>query len=131
LVKNLLIDWRLGERWFWDTLVDADVASNPGNWQWIAGCGMDAAPYFRIFNPLLQGERFDPDGTFVRRWLPELSDMPDAWIHRPFEAPEGVCVSAGIVLGQTYPHPIADVKESQRRARESFTSAKYFPADRH
>lgn len=131
LVKNLLIDWRLGERWFWDTLVDADVASNPGNWQWIAGCGMDAAPYFRIFNPLLQGERFDPDGTFVRRWLPELSDMPDAWIHRPFEAPEGVCASAGIVLGQTYPRPIVDVKESQRRARESFTSAKYFPADRH
>ncbi|CAN7327805.1 cryptochrome/photolyase family protein [Aminobacter sp. LjRoot7] len=119
LTKNLLIDWRMGENWFWDTLVDADDASNPGNWQWIAGCGMDAAPYFRIFNPLLQGERFDPAGIYVRRWLPELAAMPDIWIHRPFDAPEGVLASAGVVLGQTYSRPIVDLKVSQRGARES------------
>ena len=122
LTKNLLIDWRQGEKWFWDTLVDADVASNPGNWQWVAGCGVDAAPYFRIFNPLLQGERFDPRGTFVRRWLPELAGMPDAWIHRPFEAPEDVLGRASVVLGQSYPRPIVDLKASQRRARENFAA---------
>ncbi|MCX8570878.1 cryptochrome/photolyase family protein [Aminobacter sp. MET-1] len=124
LTKNLLIDWRRGEQWFWVTLVDADVASNPGNWQWVAGCGMDAAPYFRIFNPLLQGERFDPTGTYVRQWLPELAGLPDAWIHRPSEAPKDVLASAGVVLGETYPRPLVDLKASQRRARESFASLK-------
>jgi len=118
----LLIDWLQGRKWFWDTLEDADVASNPGNWQWVAGCGVDAAPYFRIFNPLLQGERFDPRGTFVRRWLPELAGMPDAWIHRPFEAPEDVLGRASVVLGQSYPRPIVDLKASQRRARENFAA---------
>lgn len=120
LTKNLLLDWRLGERWFWDTLVDADAANNPGNWQWVAGCGMDAAPYFRIFNPLLQAARFDPDGAYVRRWVPELAGLPDAWVHRPFEAPESVLAGAGVVLGRTYPRPIADIRASQRRARETF-----------
>jgi deoxyribodipyrimidine photo-lyase len=124
LVKNLLIDWRLGERWFWDTLVDADSASNPGNWQWVAGCGMDAAPYFRIFNPLLQGERFDPAGIYVRRWLPELAGLPNTWIHRPLETPKDVLASAGIVFGETYPPPIVDLKASQSRARESFARVK-------
>jgi deoxyribodipyrimidine photo-lyase len=124
LTKNLLIDWRQGEKWFWDTLVDADTASNPGNWQWVAGCGMDAAPYFRIFNPVLQGERFDPAGTYVCQWLPELAALPDTWIHRPFEAPEGVLAGADVVLGQTYPRPIVDLKASQRRARDSFAALK-------
>lgn len=127
LTKNLLIDWRQGEQWFWDTLVDADAASNPGNWQWVAGCGMDAAPYFRIFNPVLQGERFDPAGTYVRQWLPELVGLPDAWIHRPFEAPESILAGAGVVLGQTYPRPVADLKASQRRARDSFAALKAPP----
>lgn len=124
LTKNLLIDWRQGEQWFWVTLVDADVASNPGNWQWVAGCGMDAAPYFRIFNPVMQGERFDPTGTYVRQWLPELAGLPDAWIHHPSEAPKDVLASAGVMLGETYPRPLVELKASQRRARESFASLK-------
>lgn len=124
LTKNLLMDWRKGEEWFWDTLVDADVASNPGNWQWVAGCGMDAAPYFRIFNPVLQGERFDPSGAYVRQWIPELGRMPHSWIHRPFEAPETVLSGAGVVLGKTYPSPIVDLAASHRRAREMFASKK-------
>lgn len=116
LTKNLLIDWRLGESWFWDTLVDADPANNPGNWQWVAGCGMDAAPYFRIFNPVLQGEKFDADGDYVRRWVPELAGLPSQWIHKPFAAPPAVLAGAGIVLGRTYPRPIIDLLETRRRA---------------
>lgn len=119
LTKNLLIDWRIGERWFWDTLVDADPASNPANWQWVAGCGMDAAPYFRIFNPVIQGERFDAGGGFVRRWVPELAALPNAWIHKPFEAPDSVLKAAGVVLGQTYPRPLLDLKASRTRALEA------------
>ena len=90
LVKHLLQDWRAGEAWFWDTLVDADPASNPASWQWVAGCGADAAPYFRIFNPVLQGEKFDPDGDYVRRWVPELARLPNAVLHKPWTAPKGV-----------------------------------------
>jgi deoxyribodipyrimidine photo-lyase len=116
LTKNLLIDWRLGESWFWDTLVDADPANNPGNWQWVAGCGMDAAPYFRIFNPVLQGEKFDAEGDYVRRWVPELAALPGQWIHKPFAAPAAVLAEAGVVLGQTYPRPIIDLLETRRRA---------------
>ena len=86
LVKHLLIDWREGEQWFWDTLVDADPGSNPANWQWVAGCGADAAPYFRVFNPVLQGEKFDPDGAYVRRWVPELARLPASLIHQPWSA---------------------------------------------
>ena len=87
LIKHLLIDWRTGEAWFWDTLVDADPANNAASWQWVAGCGADAAPYFRIFNPVLQGEKFDPEGDYVRRWVPELARLPAAHIHAPWEAP--------------------------------------------
>lgn len=119
LTKNLLIDWRRGEEWFWDTLVDADIASNPGSWQWVAGCGMDAAPYFRVFNPVVQGERFDAKGTYIREWVPELANMPDKWIHKPFEAPEDIREKAGVTLGTNYPLPIVDLKSSSHRARNS------------
>lgn len=114
LTKNLMIDWRLGEKWFWDTLVDADVASNPASWQWVAGCGMDAAPYFRVFNPVVQGKRFDPDGVYVRRWVPELQKLPTKWIHCPEQAPADVLRDAKLRLGVNYPLPIADLAESQR-----------------
>ncbi len=116
LAKNLLIDWRLGEQWFWDTLVDADPASNPASWQWVAGCGADAAPYFRIFNPVTQGERFDGAGGYVRTWVPELAALPDQWIQKPFEAPDTVLIKAGVRLGDTYPHPIVDLLATRHRA---------------
>jgi deoxyribodipyrimidine photo-lyase len=118
LTKNLLVDWRHGERWFWDCLVDADVANNPASWQWVAGCGLDAAPYFRIFNPVTQGERFDEAGLYVRQWVPELAQMPDKWLHDPASAPEDVLRKAGVTLGETYPKPLTDLKASRRRALE-------------
>lgn len=120
LTKNLLIDWREGEHWFWDCLVDADDANNPASWQWVAGSGLDAAPYFRIFNPVTQGERFDPDGDYVRRWVPELTALPDTFLHDPSQAPEGVLEQAGIVLDETYPRAIVDLKETRRRALDAF-----------
>lgn len=116
LVKDLLIDWRLGERWFFHLLGDGDVAQNVGNWQWVAGTGPDAAPYFRIFNPVAQGRRFDPGGTYVRRWCPELAALPDRWIHAPWEAPTSVLAAAGIELGRDYPEPIVDHAEARERA---------------
>ncbi|MBR0828726.1 deoxyribodipyrimidine photo-lyase [Bradyrhizobium manausense] len=120
LVKHLLIDWRCGERWFWDTLVDADAGSNPANWQWIAGCGADAAPYFRVFNPVLQGEKFDPDGTYVRRWLPELKGLPAKLVHQPWRATPIELASAGVVLGSTYPEPIVDHTRGRERALAAY-----------
>jgi deoxyribodipyrimidine photo-lyase len=119
LAKNLLIDWRLGEQWFWDCLVDGDVANNPGNWQWVAGSGLDASPYFRIFNPVTQSERFDGDGDYVRRWVPELAALPDKWIQAPFMAPPEVLRAAGIKLGHDYPQPIVDLKTSRERALQA------------
>ncbi len=116
LVKHLLIDWREGESWFWDTLVDADVANNPASWQWVAGSGADAAPYFRIFNPILQGEKFDPRGDYVRRWVPELADLPAAVIHAPWQAPPAVLAKAGVRLGDTYPAPVVDHDAARERA---------------
>jgi len=113
LIKDLLIDWREGERWFRDTLVDADPASNSFNWQWVAGCGADAAPFFRIFNPMLQGDKFDSKGAYVRRWCPELAGLPDAMIHRPFDAGKDVLAKAGIVLGKDYPRPLVDHGEAR------------------
>ncbi|KRA99837.1 deoxyribodipyrimidine photolyase [Devosia sp. Root685] len=118
LTKNLLIDWRRGERWFWDCLVDGDVANNPASWQWVAGCGLDAAPYFRIFNPVTQGERFDEAGDYVRKWVPELKALPDKWIHDPASAPESILREASITIGKTYPLPIVDLKASRQRALE-------------
>jgi deoxyribodipyrimidine photo-lyase len=120
LTKNLRIDWRSGARWFWDTLVDADLANNTLGWQWTAGCGADAAPYFRIFNPVLQAERFDPDRSYVRRWIPELARLPDGWIHRPWEAPQSVLEDAQVELGRTYPRPIVDLKRSRRDALAAY-----------
>jgi deoxyribodipyrimidine photo-lyase len=108
LIKHLRIDWRQGEAWFWDTLVDADLANNAAGWQWVAGSGADAAPYFRIFNPITQGRKFDPDGTYVRRWCPELARLPNAVIHAPFEATSEQLEGAGVHLGLTYPLPIVD-----------------------
>ncbi len=124
LVKNLRLHWRHGERWFWDTLVDADLASNSASWQWIAGCGADAAPYFRIFNPVTQGKRFDPDGNYVRRFIPELSRLPDKYLFSPWEAPAPVLQEAGITLGSTYPTPVIDLKASRQTALEAFQSLK-------
>jgi deoxyribodipyrimidine photo-lyase len=120
LVKHLLIDWREGERWFWDTLVDADVGSNPANWQWVAGSGADAAPYFRVFNPVLQGEKFDPDGDYVRRWVPELARLPQPLIHRPWSAAPLELKSAGVELGRSYPEPIVDHKVGRERALSAY-----------
>lgn len=116
LTKNMLIDWRLGEQWFWDCLVDADVANNPASWQWVAGSGLDAAPYFRIFNPATQGDRFDAGGGYVRQWVPELAGLPDQWVHRPHEAPREILAQAGVRLGTDYPLPIVDLKASRQRA---------------
>jgi len=127
LVKDLLWHWRDGEDWFWDTLVDADLATNAASWQWAAGCGADAAPYFRIFNPIAQGEKFDADGTYVRRWVPELRELPAKYIHKPWEA-EGLTLrGAGVILGKTYPHPIVDRKEARARALAAFDTIKAKP----
>lgn len=116
LVKHMLQPWQAGEAWFWDTLVDADLASNSASWQWVAGCGTDAAPYFRIFNPAIQGEKFDPDGAYIRRFVPELAKLPDKWIHKPWDAPDLVLAGAGVRLGQHYPRPVVDHAEGRARA---------------
>jgi deoxyribodipyrimidine photo-lyase len=124
LTKNLRQPWLAGARWFWDTLVDADLASNTLGWQWTAGCGADAAPYFRVFNPMLQTERFDPDRAYLRRWLPELARLPDRWIHCPWEAPAAVLADAGVELGRDYPRPIVDFRDSRAAALAAYGSIK-------
>ncbi len=116
LVKHLLLPWQDGAAWFWDTLVDADLANNTLGWQWVAGCGADAAPYFRIFNPVLQGQKFDARGEYVRRWVPELTALPDDYIHAPWDAPQEVLHRAKIQLGRDYPEPIIDHKEGREGA---------------
>ena len=122
LAKHLLIDWRHGEQWFWDTLCDADPANNPASWQWVMGSGADAAPYFRIFNPVLQGEKFDPDGAYVRRWIPELERAPAGWIHAPWRASPVERASVGLVLGRDYPHPIVDHGVARARALNALSA---------
>jgi deoxyribodipyrimidine photo-lyase len=124
LVKDLLLPWQEGARWFWDTLVDADLANNTLGWQWSAGCGADAAPYFRIFNPVLQGKKFDPQGTYVRQWVPELARLPDRWIHRPWEAPSDVLAESRVKPDRTYPRPIVDHSEARDRALDAFAVTK-------
>ncbi|MBW8269778.1 cryptochrome/photolyase family protein [Caldovatus aquaticus] len=127
LVKHLLQPWHDGAAWFWDTLVDADLANNSANWQWVAGCGADAAPYFRIFNPVRQGERFDPEGRYVRRFVPELARLPDRFLHRPWEAPEAVRRAAGVVLGRDYPRPLVDPAAGRARALAAFAAMRRRP----
>ena len=124
LVKHLRIDWRVGEAWFWDTLVDADLANNAMGWQWVAGSGTDAAPYFRIFNPVTQGQKFDPAGVYIRRWCPELAQLPDGDIHAPFDAPPTVLLAAGVELGVTYPWPIVAHKPARDAALAGFEAVK-------
>jgi deoxyribodipyrimidine photo-lyase len=120
LTKHLRLPWQDGARWFWDTLVDADLACNSQNWQWVAGCGADAAPYFRIFNPVLQGEKFDPDGAYVRRWLPQLARLPARYIHAPWRAPQTPLAEAGVRLGVSYPPPIVDLAAGRAAALAAF-----------
>lgn len=124
LVKHLRQHWLHGARWFWDTLVDADLANNTLGWQWAAGCGADAAPYFRIFNPMLQGAKFDPDGAYVRRWVPELRDLPERFIHTPWEAPSDVLKSASVVLGKDYPYPLVEHSDARAEALYAFERLK-------
>lgn len=124
LIKHLLIDWRQGEAWFRDTLVDADPASNSASWQWVAGSGADAAPFFRIFNPILQGEKFDPDGTYVRTFVPELARLEPRFIHKPFDAPLSLLSKAGVVLGKTYPAPVVDHAFARTRALAAYSQIK-------
>jgi deoxyribodipyrimidine photo-lyase len=124
LVKHLLVDWREGEAWFWDTLVDADPANNAANWQWVAGTGADASPFFRIFNPVTQGEKFDPRGEYVRRWVPELATLPDRDIHTPWTASADVLADAGVRLGDTYPAPIVEHAAARARALDALRAAR-------
>ncbi len=123
LVKDLLIDWRWGERWFMQHLVDGDPAANNGGWQWTAGVGTDAAPYFRVFNPVLQGKKFDPQGGYVRRWLPELARVPDKFVHTPWEMPVEVQQAAGCLIGQDYPAPIVEHSPARVRVLTAYRRA--------
>lgn len=120
LCKDLLIHWLEGANWFWDTLVDADLASNTASWQWTAGCGADAAPYFRIFNPVTQSEKFDKSGNYIRRWVPEITALPDKWIHKPWQTPTDILLSSKVTIGLTYPKPIIDHKQARLEALERF-----------
>ena len=124
LTKHLLVDWRVGEEWFWDSLVDADSANNPSGWQWVAGSGADAQPYFRIFNPVLQGEKFDPKGIYVRRYVPEIAGLPDRFIHKPWLASPIEYAAAGGETGQTYPAPIVDHGFARKRALSAYEAMK-------
>jgi deoxyribodipyrimidine photo-lyase len=120
LVKDLLLPWQTGAAWFWDTLVDADLANNTLGWQWIAGCGADAAPYFRIFNPASQSERYDPEGIYIKRWVPELAELPAPYIHAPEKAPAEVLRRAKITLGKTYPIPLVHHGDARMRALQAY-----------
>jgi deoxyribodipyrimidine photo-lyase len=124
LIKHLMADWRVGEDWFWDTLVDACPANNPASWQWVAGSGADAAPYYRIFNPILQGEKFDGDGSYVRKFVPEIANLPDEYLHHPWDAPAHVLAKSGVRLGETYPKPIVDHNTARDRAMSAYQEMK-------
>jgi len=129
LVKHLLLPWQQGEAWFWDTLVDADLAVNAFSWQWVAGCGADAAPYFRIFNPITKGSKFDPDGDYIRKYVPEIADLPDKHLFTPWEAPDDVLHDASVRLDETYPRPIIDHKKARERALSAFKALPNAAAD--
>ena len=122
LTKNLLLHWKHGEQWFFDTLVDADIGSNTAGWQWISGSGADASPYFRIFNPVLQGQKFDPDGKYVKKFIPELSNVSKKFIHNPWDMPTELQSESQCIVGKDYPAPIVDLKETRNRALLAFKS---------
>ncbi len=124
LVKDLLLSWTQGARWFWDTLVDADLAQNTLGWQWTAGCGADAAPYFRVFNPISQGEKFDPNGDYVRHWCPELAKLPGKWLHQPWQAPPEILDRASLRMGRDYPEPVVSHAIAREVALEAFARIK-------
>jgi len=124
LIKHLLTDWRKGEDWYWDTLCEADPASNAASWQWVAGSGADASPYFRIFNPFGQGQKFDSQGEYVRKWVPEISKLPNKYIHTPWEAPTHVLAQAGVKLGSNYPKPLVDHKFARERALAAYKESR-------
>lgn len=124
LIKHLMTDWRKGETWYWDTLLEADPASNAAGWQWVAGSGADASPYFRIFNPFSQGEKFDPKGEYVRQYVPELAKLPNKYIHQPWTAPKEVLDAAGVVLGEDYPNPIVDHKAAREKALSAYKASR-------
>ena len=124
LVKHMMVHWHYGEDWFWDCLFDADLANNSASWQWIAGCGADAAPYFRIFNPMTQGEKFDSEGTYIRQYVPELKNLPDKYLNAPWDAPADILTKASVKLGETYPEPLVDHMAARDRALKAFESLK-------
>ena len=124
LVKNLLNDWRKGETWFWDCLFDASVASNSASWQWVAGTGSDSAPYFRIFNPITQSKNFDPDGTYIRKFIPEISKLPNKYIFTPWETPNSIQNEFNTIIGSDYPNPVIELKKSRELALAAFASIK-------
>ena len=127
LTKHLQLHWQVGERWFWETLLDADQANNCGGWQWVAGCGADAAPYFRIFNPVIQSQKFDPNGDYIRQYLPELALLPNKYLHAPWLAPANLLADAGITLGRHYPHPIVDHSAARAAALTAYAQLKENP----
>jgi deoxyribodipyrimidine photo-lyase len=120
LTKNGMLHWKKGAEWFWDTLVDADLAANSMNWQWVAGCGVDAAPYFRIFNPVTQSQRFDKEGLYIREWVPELKNLSNKYIHEPWKAPDAVQQEAGCIIGRDYPEPVLDLRATREAALEAY-----------
>lgn len=129
IVKDLLLPWQEGAKWFWDTLVDADLASNTLGWQWVGGCGADAAPYFRVFNPMTQGEKFDKEGNYIRKWIPELAHMPNEWIHKPWEAPVDVLRRSGVILGVDYPEPLVDHAKAREKALAIYSLLKKYEGE--
>jgi deoxyribodipyrimidine photo-lyase len=129
LVKHLLVDWRQGETWFWDTLVDADLPANATNWQWVAGTGIDSQPFFRVFNPVSQGQKFDSDGAYVRAYVPEIAALPREYLHAPWTAPDDLLRAAGITLGTTYPNPLIDLAFGRQRALDTYKATVRASAD--
>jgi deoxyribodipyrimidine photo-lyase len=127
LIKHLRLNWRLGAAWFWDCLLDADLAANSASWQWVAGSGADASPYFRIFNPFGQGQKFDPNGTYTRHWVPELAKLPLEYLQTPWEAPPLVLAAADVTLGTTYPHPLVHHETARAEALKGYACVKQAP----